>query len=462
MNKSFSIYRSFLLLIGVIFFQTSCTSYLYQPMMPTGAQLGSETKQFRSLKALPEPENKIVVAVYNFRDQTGQYKPSEVGASWSTAVTQGATSILMRALEKSGWFTPIEREGLSNLLNERKIIRSTRANFAQANDEKAQALPPLLYAGVVLEGGIISYDANVLTGGAGVRYLGIGASGQYRQDRVTIYLRAVSTKNGKVLKTVYTSKNILSKKIDGGVFKFVDVKDILEAESGYTYNEPATLAVTAAIEKAVEAMVVEGVEEGLWKLKNEEDRTSVAIKQYRQEKVQMENTDLLGRVIQPRRARFGVGMYGGAALFAGDYSNAILQPVGELSLLYGLGRSFAATFSLGQGRFANKGMKAQTFSYIEFGGIYRVYPMDAYTPYFKAGFGVTNVEPKFDLKELDHWYQHTSGEVGMEFLLNKRMGLNTGVSYNYIFSDKVDGLEQGKYKDYFWRGKIGLNIYFIK
>ena len=104
-------------------------------------------------------------------------------------------------MTNSGWFIPIERENLSNLLNERKIINSTRA---QNND--SNALPPLLFAGILLEGGIVGYDTNIITGGAGLRYFGIGGSGQFRKDQVTIYLRAVSTQTGRILKTVHTTK----------------------------------------------------------------------------------------------------------------------------------------------------------------------------------------------------------------------------------------------------------------
>ena len=93
-------------------------------------------------------------------------------------------------------------------------------------------LPPLLYAGIILEGGIISYDTNVLTGGEGVKYFGIGGSDQYRQDRITIYLRAISTQSGRILKTVYTTKMILSQQVDVGVYKFVDFQRLLEVETG--------------------------------------------------------------------------------------------------------------------------------------------------------------------------------------------------------------------------------------
>ncbi|NLO02658.1 MAG: curli production assembly protein CsgG, partial [Bacteroidales bacterium] len=199
----------------------SCSPYFHQPLDVREAELGPETPQKRELLELPEPQEKIVVAVYKFRDQTGQYKASEIGASWSTAVTQGATNILIRALEESGWFIPIERENISNLLNERKIIRSSREQY-EGNSNIL--LPPLLFAGVLIEGGIVSYETNVFTGGAGVRYFGADASAQYREDRVSIYLGAVATSNGKILRTFYTTESELSQEVSIGVFRYVKVK----------------------------------------------------------------------------------------------------------------------------------------------------------------------------------------------------------------------------------------------
>ena len=51
---------------------------------------------------------------------------------------------------------------MANLLNERKIVRSSVAQFKEGEN-----LPPLLFAGIILEGGIVSYDANIITGGGG-------------------------------------------------------------------------------------------------------------------------------------------------------------------------------------------------------------------------------------------------------------------------------------------------------
>jgi curli production assembly/transport component CsgG len=55
----------------------------------------------------------------------------------------------------------------------RNLIRSTRQEYTANADPKAPQITPLLYAGVLLEGGIIS-DSNIITGGFGADILGQG------------------------------------------------------------------------------------------------------------------------------------------------------------------------------------------------------------------------------------------------------------------------------------------------
>ncbi|WP_460880780.1 CsgG/HfaB family protein [Pontibacter rugosus] len=253
---------------------------------------------------------------------------------WSTAVTQGTTTILLKSLEESGWFTPIERENLGNLLNERKIIRSTRAEAEQLTGKPEPLLPSLLFAGIILEGGIISYDANVITGGAGLRYFGAGGSGQYREDKVTVYLRAISTSTGEILKTVYTSKTILSQSMDFGVFRYVKFKRLLEAETGFTYNEPSEIAVKEAIDKAVQSMVIEGMLAGYWRPQTKEALDSPIVKEYLQEKQDAQNSDIHGQIMAQRRGAIGISVAGGALRYNGDYSDPKITPMAEAGLRF--------------------------------------------------------------------------------------------------------------------------------
>lgn len=222
----------------------------------------SPTEAFKELKSLPRPRGAIPVSVYSFRDQTGQYKPQANVSSFSTAVTQGATSILMQALSDSEWFMPVEREGLQNIITERKITRAA----SQAN-KKDEELPALTTAKIILEGGIISYDSNTTTGGFGAEYFGIGSSELYREDMISVYMRAIDVRTGQVLVSVATSKKVLSKEVRAGFFRYVSFKRLAEAEAGYTTNEPMHLCVKQTIEKAITELVQKGIKRRVWHAK---------------------------------------------------------------------------------------------------------------------------------------------------------------------------------------------------
>ena len=249
----------------------------------------------RSLLTLPPAKARVAVAVYEFNDQTGQFKAGENFQTLSKAVTQGGNAILVKALHDAGnrqWFTVIERQQLNNLLKERQIIKEMRRTYLGENGVNPQALPPLLFAGVLLEGGIIGYDTNTLTGGTGARYLGIGGDVKYRQDTVTVYLRAVSTKTGEVLLNVTTHKTIASMGIHGDAFKFVAFDKLLEVEAGITKNEPDQLAVQQAIEKAVYGLIMEGAEIGLWTFADPHAQSAL-LQDYRAEKIDAGHVELV-------------------------------------------------------------------------------------------------------------------------------------------------------------------------
>lgn len=247
------------------------------------------------LLALPPPTQKVAVAVYGFTDQTGQFKPSDSIQTLSRAVTQGATSILIKALQDAGnrqWFTVIEREKLDNVLRERAVIREMRANYLGEKGINPQALPPLLFAGILLEGGIIGFDSNVKTGGSGARFLGIGGKTEYREDTVTVYLRAVSTKTGEVLSSVSVRKGIQSIALGGNAFRFVSFKDLLEIDTGITYNEPDQIALTQAIEKAVYALIAEGALQDLWCFAGDRQQVSQILNDYVAERDSIDRKDV--------------------------------------------------------------------------------------------------------------------------------------------------------------------------
>ena len=214
---------------------------------------------------LPAPKDgKVVVAVYSFLDKTGQRKDSATIAKLSSAVTQGGESILLKSLEDAGegnWFRVVERVGLDNLLKERQLIRSARD---EAKDDKQ--IGSILYAGMILEGAIVSYDTNIRTGGIGLRYMGIGPDTQYQEDMVTVSLRAISTQTGEVLLTINIQKTILSYTVGVAVFKFFDMgTQSFENEVGATKTEAGIYALKSALDLAVEELIIKGERKRLWK-----------------------------------------------------------------------------------------------------------------------------------------------------------------------------------------------------
>jgi len=233
-----------------------------------------EDKFFSRMENILEPPEggPIPVAVYGFTDKTGQRKNIPNVASFSTAVTQGAEGYLISALQEVGngrWFKVLERVGLDNLIKERQMIRQMREQY---QGREAKVLPPMMFAGVIVEGSITGYDSNTLTGGYGARVLGIGAQTQYQSDTVTVTLRTVSVNTGEVLTTVTVTKTVLSYMDKLGVLKFVSGGEkAIELEAGFSINESINKATDLAVKAAVVGTIREGVRKGYWSFKKSAD-----------------------------------------------------------------------------------------------------------------------------------------------------------------------------------------------
>ncbi len=215
------------------------------------------------------PKVSPVVAVYPtaFTDQTGQRKSNSEFALFSTAITQQPNALLIRALKHAGngnFFRVVERVGLDNLTKERQLIRSAREKFA-SEDEKKKQLAPLLFAGILIEGAVISYEANLESGGVGARYLGIGNSVQYREDNITVSLRMVSVATGEVLLEVLSQKTIFSYGKSNDAFRFIEAgTELVEIELGNARNESSTIALMKAIEGGVLEIINQGYDKKYW------------------------------------------------------------------------------------------------------------------------------------------------------------------------------------------------------
>ena len=222
--------------------------------------------QSEELKNLPAASVMPTIAIYpnSFKDLTGQRRSNSTFALFSTAITQAPEAFLIRALKHTSdgeFFRVVERVGLDDLTKERQLIRSTRKEFKEDNKMK-----PLLFAGLLIQGGVISYEANLKSGGAGARYLGVGNSKQYREDTITISLRLVSVSTGEVLTETLVSKSIISTSISQDIFRFIETgTELVEIEGGVSENESVSIALQKAIETGVLNIIKIGIERGYWR-----------------------------------------------------------------------------------------------------------------------------------------------------------------------------------------------------
>ena len=262
----------------LVLFCSSCSIFnqfedTYEQRFQAHNIVSIQDLQSQDLKNAPIPEVSPVVAVYPtaFTDQTGQRKSNSEFALFSTAITQQPNALLIRALKHAGdgkFFRVVERVGLDNLTKERQLIRSAREQTATEEDKK-KALRPLLFAGILIEGAVISYEANLESGGIGARYLGIGNSVQYREDNITVSLRMVSVATGEVLLEVLSQKTIFSYGKSEDVFRFIEANtELVEIELGNARNESSTIALMKAIEGGVLEIINLGYDKGFWILQN--------------------------------------------------------------------------------------------------------------------------------------------------------------------------------------------------
>ncbi|APX99645.1 CsgG/HfaB family protein [Lacinutrix venerupis] len=445
--------KKIIAVMAICLFSSSCATYFNQPFSQESARIGEFSKSTKKLLDLPPPKNPLEVAVYNFSDQTGQYKAVENGSTFSTAITQGATTILIKALGDSGYFIPLERENFNNLSTERNIIRSTKQEYIKGLNPNEPPIEPLLYAGLMLEGGIISYDTNIVTGGAGARYFGLGGSAQYRQDRITVYLRAISTKNGEILKTIYVSKTILSQAVDVSLFRFVKFQRLLEAETGFTQNEPVQLAVKDAIEKAVHDLILEGIKDGYWSTKAGIDVDKKLVADFNAEVEEANSTELFNRFSFKRRTDNVVHGSLGLTRINGDYINPEFNLNARLGYKRYLNSNFNLNLNANIFNLSNEDIFDKSFVSVDANAEYNILPFDKLSPYIYVGGG-TNISSDFN-----NINPKLQAGLGLEYLATDRLGVTAFVENNFVLSDNLDGLIRGKRDDMYIRVGLGVNLY---
>ena len=262
-------------LLGLTLLSFGCKTYNGGFEEPPAVSL---TPLATTLNKLPTLDGEpIYIGVNSFKDLTGQRKQSDNYASFSSSVSQGGEAWLIESLlESNGWFKVLERGQLDTVMRERALVQQTREDFTDDDDT---GLKPLLFAGLLIHGGIIGYDTNTISGGVGAAYLGIGAHEQHRKDVVTVSIRFVSTLTSEILLSSTVSKTIYSTAVGSDMFKYVkNALNPLEIEYGFAKNELVSVATRAAIDLAIVDLISKGEEKKMWKFKKTGEETAAVSK----------------------------------------------------------------------------------------------------------------------------------------------------------------------------------------
>lgn len=199
------------------------------------------------LAALPEPRERIPIAVYSITDSTGQYKNND-GAS-STVVTQGATEMLITALQRSQQFAILDRVRFGDLMNEQNLVSNGRIN-----PDGALELGVLTGTKYMITGSITEYQVNKETGGIGLVIAGKGGSQEYARASVALDLRVTHLSTGEVIWAESLAGEIIGEKVGVQLFSFLG-KNIVEFESGQGKQQVINLVVRTLLEEAVFKLV---------------------------------------------------------------------------------------------------------------------------------------------------------------------------------------------------------------
>lgn len=199
------------------------------------------------LAALPEPAEKIPIAIYGITDSTGQLKAD--GGAASTVVTQGSTEMLITALHRSRQFEILDRVRFGDLMNEQNLVSSNRVLPGEG-----PALGALIGPQYMISGSITEYQVSKETGGLGLIVAGMGGSQEYAKASVALDLRVTNLTSGAVVWAESLKGEVIGEKIGVQLFSFLG-KNIVEFETGVGKQQVINLVVRTLLEEAVFKLV---------------------------------------------------------------------------------------------------------------------------------------------------------------------------------------------------------------
>lgn len=165
------------------------------------------------------------------------------------------------------------------------------------------------------------------------------------------------------------------------------------------------------------------------------------------------------------RGKYSLGVDISGNLYDGDYLNAMVMP--EASIAFGFFRNRPLSLSIiaGAGRIESSDIFHTNFAHTGLGLTYRIFNSDPTgSPFAKLSGGVLYHTRGTRFEQVMSFDRNLSVfakfSAGYEWLLNRNSVFRISLSNRQLFSDKIDGLEYGKYNDRIWSLDLGF-VYYL-
>lgn len=235
---------------------------------PAGAPLAANDGSVQAINNFFDRRTGRTITVSQFEDLSGAR--TENGTSTVVAASGRILTeyILLRA-NSEGNYDVLDRAGLNNLINERRLADQVNA----INEEKiitaspialrealigrippAIDLPPLLVTNYMIYGAVVGYDKALNDNGGGIGVAGVRVRNRASRDQVSVIMQLVDVRTGKIIATGFSSRFIDSTSLGSDVFALLSADRLLEFERMNVVNDPATRALFFAIDSALMEM----------------------------------------------------------------------------------------------------------------------------------------------------------------------------------------------------------------
>ena len=444
-------YAFFCLFLVALLVQRPLCAQVSAPTEPTALTAGAT--------ALPAASQKITAAVYPFRIAAEQqYQPTQTMPR--PVAIANYTTLLFEVLRTSNWFVPVESANMGTLLNSRQA--QPLSTSEAGNSDAPTAQQPTL----ILESGLFSNDAMPVSAETVSSSGPTTAPGPWRQDRATVFIRAISVQTGQLLKTVYWTKTILSQPTGTNTYRYLLANQPNAPLTGTTSVSPDRMAIVEAMKQAVDGLIIEGVRDGLWAtsaMPIAQTRSMIATYEARrlaQSGVEEAEAQPKGNRQRRSPSFIDVSLYGGLSRYTGDYVNPLPKGAYGLSIDAYAIPYLGVQLNAATGTLASRAIFSTNVTSLEANLLVRPLPFWRFTPLVVGGVGMLNRTGSSPLTFEGRSYLQYQAGLGLQYALSTTVGFRAMVMYNLPQTDLLDGKQAGAHNDFYVRSTLGLVLHF--